>query len=133
MPKYFYIIFILSILIGNQPKQVLADENPTLIDPQIKGFFIDSEGISFYISRPCPESVKNEYVVSHKATRSIPPTIMIRLHKKDSNSRDCMKIVPNAMPLRFSWDDMDINYSGNINVTVTNELYPDSINLKKSK
>lgn len=124
-------ILSLSLAVSSR---LSAEENVALVDPEIKGFHISQEGVSFYISRPCPDLVKNEYTVSHKATRSIPPTIMIRLNKKDIGpSRDCMKLASSAMPLRFTWAEMDINYSGQVNVTVTNKTYPDAITLKGFK
>lgn len=124
---------IMFFLLGFPPN-TSAEENVVLVDPEIKGFHIGQEGVTFYISRPCPDLVKNEYTVSHKATRSIPPTIMIRLNKKDVGpSRDCMKLASSAMPMRFTWVEMDINYSGKVNVTVTNKTYPDAITLKGLK
>lgn len=120
----------LTLLLNLSLPIAFAGDSEKTRDPSIKGYYITTKGVVFYVNRSCPDFVKKDYIATHKATRSIPPTIIIDLQLKTGGTQaDCMKLVPTAQPLVFTWKEMGIDFKGRANITVSNKLYPDTIEI----
>ena len=125
-----FLLPVCAIIATFASTEVLAEGSQATRDPSIKGYYITTKGIVFYVNRSCPDFVKKDYVATHRATRSIPPTITVELKRKaGDNQADCMKLVPTAQPMLFTWKEMGVSYKGKANVTVSNKIYPDSIEI----